>query len=273
VSNVQTAGNPPLTTFNYQNVDPQIGTSFRDTVQAVGQNVLFTNMNGVFAMRGGSVARASEKMDNVFDGAKFPPTPGVIDPSSAVVYIRNVRYYLTLLTITDPFTKALRNVMVMTDEKGWYVGTQTSDLMFVGTQTVNSVLNGYGTDGRSVFPIFTTPSDQLQKIIVTKQYGAQSHFLVKQAHNLTLHGEAFGDSEAAVSIVVNTEQGDIVLPYVADLKTPLVFTGNAGDAVAAFMGLTLASTSADFALYNLSLGYVDVVGPLGASDNNAPVKE
>jgi hypothetical protein len=271
ISNVQTQGDPVLTTFNYQNVDPQIATSFRDTVQALGQTILFTNKNGVFALRGGSVAKASEKLDNLFDTAKFPPTGGALAPSSAVAYVHNVRYFASLLTITDPFTGLARNVMVMTDEKGWYVGTQTSDLKFIGSQIVDSNEKAYGTDGRVLIPLFTTPSNQLQKVIVTKQYGAQAHFIVKQVWNITLHGEAFGGSDAAISVVVNTEEGNFMLPYVADLSTPKVFTGPVEDTFGAFIGLTLATVSPDFALYNMSIGYSDVVGPLGAGKTNAPI--
>src|SRR5262249_43413061 len=104
-----------------------------------------------------------------------------------------------------------------------------------------------------------------------KQYGAQAHFIVKQAMNVTIQGEAFGDSDAAIQVVANTEQGNYPLPWVADLTKPLVFTGNVNDVIAAFLGLTMATMSEDFAIYNFSIGYVDLVGPIGAGSNNAPI--
>src|SRR5208283_3651634 len=66
ISNVATAGTPTITTFNNQNVDPQAGLSWRDTLQDFGRAELMANTVGVFGLYGGAATKVSAKMDGVF---------------------------------------------------------------------------------------------------------------------------------------------------------------------------------------------------------------
>src|SRR5213079_1076266 len=50
ISNVQTSGSPLSTTFNNQNVDPQVGTPWPNSVQAFGRGLVFANQSGVYAL-------------------------------------------------------------------------------------------------------------------------------------------------------------------------------------------------------------------------------
>ena len=59
VSNVQTSGSPSITTFTYQNVDPQIGLAWRDSMQDFGRSVIFGNTTGVYGLYGGNVTKIS----------------------------------------------------------------------------------------------------------------------------------------------------------------------------------------------------------------------
>lgn len=275
ISNVNTSGDPATTTFNYQNTDPQTGTAFRDSLQPFSRTILFANTKGVFGLYGGAVTRVSDKLNNLFDLAQFPPTSNALRPSSASVHHHNVKLYLLLLTITDPFTLQPRDVLLAWDEKDWYVLSQTGDLNFIGTQIVESDLRAYGTDGSTIFRLFTTPSEALEKVVSTKLYGAQTHSVTKQVFNVTYQGQDLSsDSTGAVlSGVFNSEQGDTPVAHNADISAPKVFTARGADVYANFLGLTLGSTSKDFALYNMSIGYTDFVGPLGSGQMNAPASE
>lgn len=272
ISNVQTTGDPATTTFNYQNTDPDTGTAFGNSVISFGRTLLFANKKGVFGLYGGAVTRLSEKLNDIFNTALFPPTANTLSPSSAKVHHHNVKLYLLLLTITDPFTNLPRNVMLSWDEKDWYVLTQTDSLKFIGTQTVESDLRAWATNGSTIFRMFTTPSTTLQKVIATKLYGMDKQFILKQVYNLTLHGKDMSSNAAGVSVSgsFNTERGTTALPHAANLGTPLIFSAPAGDVFGYFLGMTLGSTSKDFALYTASIGYVDYSGPLGSGPANAP---
>lgn len=270
ISNVQTSGDPAVTTFNLQNIDQEIGTIYRDTVQVFGRTVLFSNLQSAFGIYGGAVTNIGIKLQNLFEDIVSPDTTGVT-PVSASAYIHNTKCYLNLCTITDPFTDTARTVMLCWDEKDWFIATQESTLSFIATNIVNSDIRAYGTDGSTIFQLFTTPSSTLEKKLVTKQYGAQTFDFGKVSYNLSLQIEDMSSdsSGAIIDIEWNTEQTDTVLgsAHASDAK---VFTeGVTG--YSCFIGATLTSTSKDFAIYNMSLGYKEAFGPLGNTDGfNAP---
>src|SRR5208282_5512193 len=134
VSNVSTSGNPVTTTYNNQNTDPQSGLSWRDTLQDFGRTVFIGNTIGVFGLYGGNVTKASAKMDGVFRSAVFPPNVNAVTPSGAVATIFNIKHYMMLMTVTDPDTSALRNVMIAWNEKDWCILSQSPNLTFINTQ-------------------------------------------------------------------------------------------------------------------------------------------
>jgi hypothetical protein len=70
--------------------------------------------------------------------------------------------------------------------------------------------------------------------------------------------------------VFNCEQGNQTLQS-ADLADPKPFSEGV-DARSYFLGATLGSTSPDFVIYNLSLGYINEQGPIGSMEGfNSPV--
>jgi hypothetical protein len=73
VSNVATSGNPSTTTFNYQNVDPQTGVSWRASLQDFGRTVVGANETGIYGLYGGAMTKISAKLDQFFNLAIFPP--------------------------------------------------------------------------------------------------------------------------------------------------------------------------------------------------------
>jgi hypothetical protein len=282
ISNVQTSGNPPTTTFNYQNTDPQTGTSWRDTVIAFSRTVLLSNPQGVFGLYGGSVTKISEKMDKIFTSMVQPQNGGVL-PSAAVANVFNRKIFLLLVTITDVFTGASRNVMVAWDEKEWFFASQSLSLTFLSTQEVNSNITAWGTDGNSLFPLFNTASSSLVKTLSTKLYGAQTGFIVKQAMSAYVQVQDLTSAGTGVTMTgtADTELGSfnfnnqIVFAPVAPIIPPVapVFPTGAPDVFGVDLGVTLKTTSPDFSLQNLVLGYTDSVGLFGSTDLNVTNQE
>ena len=278
ISNVQTSGTPATTTFNYQNTDPQVGTSWRDTVIDYSRTILLANPLGVYGLYGGSVTKISGKMDDLFNNMVQPQNGGVT-PCSAIANIFSQKIFIMLMTITDPFTATTRNAMIGWDEKEWFVASQSINLTYIGTQEVNSDLTAWGTDGSSLFPLFNAPSANLNKTISTKLYGAQTGFIEKQA--MSLYVQAQDLTETGTGIVFNTttidtELGQFPIPNTVQFPavnpvTPLpapVFPTAASDVVGVNLGITMTSSSPDFALQNLMLGYVDVRGIFGSTNLN-----
>lgn len=276
ISNVQTSGNPPSTTFSYQNTDPQIGTSWRDTVTDYSRTILFANPLGVYGVYGGAVTKISSKIDELFTNAVFPQDGG-ITPVSAVANIFSQKIFLMLMTITDIYTGTPRNVMISWDEKEWFVSSQSLSLTYIGTQEVNSNLTAWGTDGSSLFPLFEAPSAALSKKYATKLYGAQDAFLIKQAMSLYVQAQDLTESRTGVvfnKTTIDTEFGSFLTPsqvFFPSMTSTLppvqyMYAAETGDVVGVNLGITMETISPDFTLSNLIMGYVPVTGLFGSQN-------
>ena len=263
VSNVQTSGNPLLTTFNENNTDPQTGTPWRNTVQDYSRTALFANGLGVYGLYGGAVTKISEKLDELFENALFPPTVPAITPCAAIAEIHEKKVYLLLMTVIDPFTELPRNIMASWDEKEWFVTSQSNMPIFIGTQFVDSVPTAWGTDGKSIYPLLDVPSTKIQKILSTKLYGANSFPAVKLAMSLHLMAQDMSANSAGVSFQTGTLDTEntlyplLALPlnFGSGLSSTPILSAYTGDIYGCFLGLTVSSTSPDFTLQHLAIGY------------------
>lgn len=283
VSNVQTAGSPATTTFNYQNVDPQAGLSWRDSRQDFGRSMLVGNETGIYGLYGGAVSKVSSKLDKLFNDALFPPTSGALTPSGAVATLFNVKHYLNLMTVIDPDTGLPRNVMITWNERDWVVTSQTVDLIYIGPQKVESKLQAWGTDGAYLYPLFSAPNAALTKRMDTKQYGADRMFVIKDFQNLWMQAQDLSAGQAGINISVTLsvsglaiqkdgdesvpngtyDGADILIqnPSFPDAPAPYWPLWGAGTGGVPFVTISarLTSQSPDFAIGNLLIGYKDTI--------------
>ena len=258
ISGVQTSGSPATTTFTYQNTDPQTGTNFRDSMVEYGRSLIFVNQTGVYGLYGGAVTKISGKVDRLFEKAVFPPTAGAITPTAAVVTLFKIKMLAVAMTIVDPRTSLQRNVVLLWDEKSWYVASQTVDVKFVAGEVRNSDLSVWGTDGSLLFRMFNTPSSNLTKTATSKLYGADALFYDKLALRFYVTGESYGTDFAAFNWYTNYGQDSVPSPV-----NPVSLSnggvdlagGMTNDVNAPLLGFTITSQTADFALYSLVLTY------------------
>lgn len=293
ISNVQVQGNPPTKTLTNTNTDPQTGTHWRDTVQDFSRTILFANPFGVFGLFGGAVTKISGKMDRIFQDALFPttenptpnPTPNTqpVTPSGAVANLYNRKVYLLLARIRDPFTGQHRTAMVCWNEQEWSIVSQSgNDLTFIGTQEINSNLMAWGTDGKSLFPLMAAPSTLTQKILSTKLFGAAQPYMTKLARMVYVQCENFASDTNAplLNVSIDTEYAEFpantpqivfpppgaILPASASpppVQCPLLAATAGADISGQQLAITIRSTEADFAVYNLALAMEDS-GPIFA---------
>jgi hypothetical protein len=289
ISSVTTSGNPASTTFNYQNVDPQTGLGWRDARQDFGRSLILANTTGIYGLYGGSVTKISGKLDQFFTTALFPPTAGALQPSSAIATIFNIKHYLMLMTAIDPDTNAPTNVMATWNEKEWVLTSQSVNLKYIGTQKVGSQYTAWGTDGASLYPLFNQPSTTLVKRLDTKLYGGQDIIMMKQFMGLwmsaqdqssTLAGVACNFAFAISGLAIqptpatpNTEM-EPAPSLVTDLLYvqpsfqapppfwPMIASGTGG-APFNSIGARMTTTSPDWVLSHLGLGYTDYQGFYG----------
>jgi len=286
ISSVNTSGDPATTSFNYQNVDPQTGLSFRDSMQDFGKTILFANETGIFGIYGGAATLASANLQELFTNAIFPPTTNAILPSSATATLFNLKHYLMLMTVYDPDVAAYRNVMATWNERDWTISTQSSDLTYISTQKVSSKFTTWGTDGRSLFPLFARPSASLVKRLDTKLYGgAGATILIKNLTYFWMQAQDRSSNRVGIDCTVEFDVSGIALQpldddlgqvrsgVISDLLVlePIfpaggqqwpVFGTSAQGLPFMAIGARLSTSSPDFVISNLMLGYQDFKGLL-----------
>ena len=278
VSNVNTAGTPTVTSYNYQNVDPQAGIKYRDSLQDFGKSIVGSNEMGVYAVYGSSFANVSSKLTQLFNTVIYPENGGVL-PSSATATIYNIKYYINYLTLTDPDTNIVRNVFLLFNEKEWTVASQSGNLTYIGTQKISSEYRAWGTDGSGLYQLFYSPSSTLPKRLDTKVYGADKMFIQKQA--LAVYMQATDNSSASSGVkaqILLSVSGIALQNYFQpslqsgtynvslaqpDFQSPAPYYGFWGSSLEGvgfvMAGLRFSSTSPDFTLGHLLMGYSEVV--------------
>lgn len=286
VSNIQSTGSPPSTTFNYQNVDPQIGMAWRDTVQDFGRTILFANQTGVYGLFGGAATKISSKLDQLFDNAIFPPAARAITPSASVGTIFNVKHYFISFTVQDPETGAVRDILAGWNEKEWGLYSQTQDIVFTNTQEVNSNLTAWGVNTTGLYALFQQPNSALTKRLSTKSYGTDQVFILKDFLNLYVQAQDMSGGSGvnmavtmvASGIAIQPDENNIDQDSVASITLtsatfaetlyqqpqfpapppywPVFGTGTGGFSCATLLA-RFTTNSPDFAIANLMLVYQD----------------
>jgi hypothetical protein len=298
ISNVQTSGSPVLTTFNNQNVDPQVGTPWHNSVQPFGRGLVFANAAGVYVLYGGAAEKVSDDLDGIFAAANATlSTAGSTSaPSSAFAIINNIRVYMLLVPVQGPFDTSPRNAMVMWDGKKWWIASQDASLTFINTQEINSQITAYGTDGTNIFAMFQSASANITKIWQTKMWPGDGFQITKQAMRVyTFAVDNSGDGYAVSGTLDTIDEllgfnqlafqatsASFFVTWENNSPAPIQWQNNtAGDVdwTAAgqnlegtglginsrgnYMGMTEQSTSLNFTLITQSLLYQEQ-SPLGA---------
>jgi len=277
ISNVKTSGSPATTTFNNQNVDPQTGLGWRDTLVSYGRALVFANPSGVYALFGGAAEKVSDKIDRLFQKANFTATI----PTACVVDIFNVRCYGILLNTFDPTTKTQRNLLSIWNGAKWYLGSQSLDTTFVTTMDQGGALPhmACGNDGKNAYELFSVPSSTLVKKVVTKLWGGTSFLIEKTTQDLYAESVGLNDTTVQITGTLDSDTNNPVpfslsslvnvfwlnnsnglITFVNNLNQPLQFLseppgvqGTRANQAGRRLGLTLQSTSPDFELIGLGL--------------------
>lgn len=287
VSNIQTTGDPATTTFTYQNVDAQVGMAWRDSIQDYGRTIVFANEMGVYGLYGGAATKVSEKLDRLFANAIYPPDTRAIVPTSAVATIFSVKYYFLSFTVQDPETFEIRNVLIGWDQKTWSVFSQSVDFSSIATQEVSSLLTAWGTDGTSIYPLFSKASSVLKKRLTTKYYGNDQLLFLRDFLNLYIQAQDLSsgsgidisvnmiasgiavqppdnghiDQESVASTTFTSASYPAMLFQQPDFNAPPPYFPVYGTGTGGFSFSTLAAqfstTSPDFALSDIVLAYQD----------------
>lgn len=246
ISNVQTSSTA-TTTFNDANVDPQVGSAWRDSIQAFGRALVFANPSGVYALYGGAAEKVSSQLDGLFANASFNTGEAGLTPTSAVATIFGIKVYMLLFTTVNPLTNAAENMICIWDGGRWFTATQLVTPTILATQEINSELTAWGCDDTNIYRLFQTPSATLEKVFQTKLVALPSYIVKNQALAVSFIVQVESDVGGTLDITVDNEQGsggvtqrtvELTLQFVG--SGPIQFTGLAGaDLDFSSMGLVI----------------------------------
>ena len=185
ISGVQTGFVPGSTiniqtTYTKQNADPEVGSTWPNTVLPWGNGLMLSNLWGEFVGYGAEMKKVSEPMDGVY------PSPTInlgITPSAAKAIVFNRKIVCLLIPITDPVTGVNANKLLIWDGKRWWAALQDVNLTYIQTQELNSLLTAWGTDGTHIYPLFQQPSTAFVKTIQTKLWDQPGGIMLAKAVN------------------------------------------------------------------------------------------
>jgi hypothetical protein len=195
-----------------------------------------------------------------------------------------VKHYFLFLTVVDPQTLAVRNVMVGWNEKDWALFSQSVALTCIETQTTDSDTAAWGTDSRSVSRLFLSPSKNLKKRLSTKVYGTDQLFILKDFLNLYIQAQDMSANDAGISLTAtmvasgvaiqptSPNAGFDALSVASDTYPAALFqqpnfpapfpywpiwgTGTGGFSFDT-LSVQMTTMSPDFAISNLMIAYLD----------------
>ena len=204
-SGVTTSGTPATTTFSFQNVDPNLGSRWPNSVQVFNRNILFANRQGIYISYGGAVTKISDPLDGFYNSVPNPAS--VINPSAAVANIFGIQVFMLLMPVIDQYTSQQVNKLLMWDGKKWWTSQQGVKLTQVFTQEINSVMTAYGTDGTSIYPLFQTPSNNFNKVVQSKLW-SKPHYIYRKTA-MALQGIVY--FYQAATGYVPADEGDLIV--------------------------------------------------------------
>lgn len=235
ISNVQTSGSPPTTTFTNQNADPEVGTPWPPSITTFGRNIIFANAFGAHVNYGAAVSKISEPLDGVYNTAD---NFGGIIPSSAKAILFGKKCWVLLLPIIDPVSGQQVNKLFLWDgdSKRWWASEQSINLIYIQSQEIDSILTAWGTDGADIYPLFQEPSDAFEKIAQSKLWDAPVGYNVRKAA-VNLWGLAYYYSLNTPNLTVSIDNENGPGTGDAEKEIPLGplairWTNNSGDTIA-----------------------------------------
>jgi hypothetical protein len=252
ISNLQTSPTTGTTTFNNANVDPQIGSAWRDSVGAFGRALVFANPSGVYALYGGAAEKVSGPLDGLFAKASFNTGQEGIEPTAAIATIFGIRVYMVTLTTTNPFTGVYESMICMWDGQKWFIGTQLKQPTEIATQEIDSELTAWGIDGSELYPLFQTPSADLEKVFQTKLVGQPTYQINSQIMRVYFIAETEVATTEPLRIALDNQSGSNPAQE-RSVSQELVFVGSGP-----IQWTGLAGADLDFISRGLTVdGYVD----------------
>ena len=225
ISGVQTSGSPATTTFSDLNIDPQIGSPWRDSCIEYSRAIMLCNSFGVHAIYGGAIQKVSTELDGIFGSGNINNVLGF--PSSAITTLFGVHVYCLLLPIVDPISGNPRNALFMWDGKRWWSASQSLEMTKIATLEWGSAISAWGLDTAqfSIRQLFVNPNELTTKTLQSRL--AREPHIAMQKKGWMLY--AMWSGAATIDFTWDNENGEFSV-------TQGAFAGICGDELGSLKG-------------------------------------
>lgn len=208
ISDVQTTGSPAETTFLRTNVDPKIGTQWRDSVVQTPTSIIFSNPTGIYEVAGGATKKVSDYLDGLFGGdAGFTALTFPTNPSAFLAQISEKLCYGLTATITDiDDSSTTYKGVVIWDGQRCFLASQENDLDAVIGENNASQLTVWGASSTKLYPAFNAASSSLTKKAKTWLSSGKSGIAMRKGiTRLYAQFSSAPEGSALPSLTVDTE--------------------------------------------------------------------
>lgn len=181
ISGVQTAGVTPTTTYTYQNADTEVGTYWPGAIIPWSSSFIIANPWGVHLLNGSRMVKISDQLDGVYSTASASFL--AVLPSLAKATVFDTKILVLLLPIIDPVLLTTTNKLFCWDGKRWWATSQSVDLTYITTLSIESTHTAYGTDGTSIYPLFQVQDGATLKVVQTKLWDTPNGYMFDKANS------------------------------------------------------------------------------------------
>lgn len=202
ISDVRVVGGVAL--FSNVNIQSSVATGFPLAVFPYYRAVFFPSNYGFYSLYGSTPQKVSDQLDGVFQ---------LIDTtmpiSGGAVLISSILCAAFMFTYNDPALGARPLVAIFFNDK-WFVSTQGASLKSIVAATVNGVPLLFGTDGTSLFQLFSSTTAAISTKIQTKLFDFGDSIVDKQSLKFGIE-TVNPSSTVSFSVTIDNEFGTVPL--------------------------------------------------------------
>ena len=274
------AGTPATTIFSNANVTANIGSTFPLSVFPWYRLVMFATPYGFYALSGATPQKVSTNLDGLLPFIDFsqPVTGGVFN-------VYGILGAAFMFTYRDPgrlpgSTIGSRPLIALYFDKKWAFASQGNALTLIAGAFINGVPQLYGTDGQSIWNLFSNTLNAITTTIQSALWPMKQSWINKQVIRAGLEVNNPVSQTINFAVSVDNEYGSVAQNLSAintgQWVNAAAVVGNWANAVGAqggwvvpgysvfqgdaynigrYVGLTLQSTSPSYTLQGLLLGY------------------
>lgn len=156
-----------VTTFSKTNISANVGTEFANSVISYYRAMWLANPYGIYAIYGATTQKASDPLDGIFPLLLTSESVPAQKITAGLAIINEILCLCFLAQYNDPVA-GQRSIIFVFFNKKWWIASPRDDLVKIESAIINGAPLLYGTNGTSLFSLFSTPAYALAQTIVTK---------------------------------------------------------------------------------------------------------